>query len=274
MFRADAHFRMGSAHEAEGSPCQDYALSENEMMPFAALSDGCSSSGKTDLGARLWCLTARQLRLFSATASNYSSLIKPMIVDTANRLGLVDADLDATLGLIFLLRNGGIRSLLWGDGVMAARTPRGTEIMTVEWSGNMPGYLSYELSINRCAEFIRQSEALAEGAAPCRVTYTTIKDDGTVDTWRDGYHADVALRGMQANWPPGTEIAAIMSDGVSQVSGLTTQEVVTELLSIGPARQGAFARRRLQAALKKFAKDGHKPIDDISFAALVRVDDV
>lgn len=274
MYRADAHFRMGTSHEAEGSPCQDYALAENGTMAWAAVSDGCSTSGHTDIGARLWCLVARQLRLFSPKLTHYSDLMYPMILDTSMRLGLAQTDLDATLGVIFELRDGSIRSFLWGDGVMAARTPRGIEIVQVEWAGNMPGYPSYELDKTRRAEFVTQSTSLADGAAPCVMTCITIDPDGSVDSYRQGYFASEGLLGMQANWPSGTDVAVVLTDGVGQMSGLPMGDVVTELLSIPSARQGAFAKRRLNSALKRWAKDGHRPVDDISIAALVKIDDV
>jgi hypothetical protein len=53
-FTADNYFRIGRAHEMIGLPCQDYAISGIENgVNFIAVSDGCSASADTDIGARL-----------------------------------------------------------------------------------------------------------------------------------------------------------------------------------------------------------------------------
>lgn len=281
MYRADAHFRTGISHETEGSPCQDYALAENGALPFAVISDGCSTSGSTDIGARLWCLAARDCRRYRAakyemTAHDLSSSMIASVTRVSRIVSVHETDLDATLGGVFSREDGRIRGILFGDGVFATLSPRGIEINEIEWVGNMPGYPSYLLSDIRHRVFVEQSELLAHDEAewPCKVSKIRYVMGESFDRIVDGYSASGGLNGIQINWPYDTEIAAIMSDGAAQVSGLDLQTVVTELLSFGPARQGAFAKRRLNAALKKFAKDGHRPIDDISIAVLARVDDV
>ena len=54
MSHADAAFTIGKTHAV----CQDYALAQNasDTSPLRAtwLSDGCSSSPHTDIGARFW----------------------------------------------------------------------------------------------------------------------------------------------------------------------------------------------------------------------------
>lgn len=260
MYRADAHFRTGLAHEAEGSCCQDYALADNGRLPFAVVSDGCSTSGRTDIGSRLWCLAAADILPWSG---GYINTLRKQAFRHGDLLGLSDIDLDATLGFVKVEDSGSIVGTLVGDGVLAAKTPEGLEIVLIEWAGNMPGYPSYR--DQRRVAFVDQSEALS--ALSCTVTVIegpALRSEGL--SARDG------LEGVNVRWPAGTEVAAVMSDGVGQVSGLDLPEVVAELLSFGPARQGAFARRRLNAALKRWAKDDHRPVDDISIAALVRVD--
>lgn len=266
MYRADAHFRMGTSHEAEGSCCQDYALAENGRLPFAVVSDGCSTSGRTDIGARLWCLAARDTLSWSFT------LDPPRIraLQFRDTVGVDIEDMDATLGFVKANEDGSMTTLLAGDGVMAARTPTETEIVVVEWAGNMPGYPSYHGERKRL--FIEQSTALAK--LPYRFTRFAVPDGSHTGVVVDGGEcsAEQGLKGISVKWAAHTEIAAVMSDGVGQVSGLDLQTVVTELLAFGPAREGAFARRRLNGALKRWAKDGHRPVDDISIAALVKVD--
>jgi hypothetical protein len=273
MFRADAHFRMGTSHEAEGSPCQDYSLADNGLLPFAVVSDGCSTSGRTDIGSRLWCLSAMQMRRYRTPkyemdARSLLSSSMGVVMDARRTFNLRDADLDATLGGVFARADGRVRGILFGDGVFAAKTPEGTEITVIEWAGNMPGYPSYLLSQERRRMFIEQSDLLAADSVwPCLMTHTSA---GIISSYI--FSADDGLNGIELTFPVDTEIAAVMTDGVGQISDLDLQTVVTELLSFSPAREGHFAKRRLNMALKRWAKDGHRPVDDISIAALVRVD--
>lgn len=279
MWHADAHFRMGTSHEAEGSPCQDYAVADNGAMPFAIVSDGCSTSGRTDIGSRLWCLAALDFRRYRTphwdpVPSDLISSSITALKKVRREIGVRDTDLDATLGAVFTRHDGRLRGLLFGDGVLAVKAPDWIEINVVEWAGNMPGYPSYLMTAEKYAAFIEQSRAFAgEDAWPCVVTTIRLGIDGTrQSTSATGYSASGGLYGIGMVWDADTEIAMVMTDGVGQVSGLDLPTVVTELLSFGPARQGAFAKRKLNGALKRWAKDGHRPVDDISIAALVRAD--
>jgi Protein phosphatase 2C len=274
MYRADAHFRIGTSHEAEHSPCQDYALAVNEERPFAVVSDGCSTSGLTDIGARVWALAARR-----AVAPFWhhpsSSRIVTQVLSGMFALGLNIEDMDATLGVVAQSDGGDLVGTIWGDGVIAARTTAGLDITTVTWAGNMPGYPSYLINVPRCEEFTRQSNIAAGGSdRPCRVTRTVIRPDGSTLPFSDTtttMSVPLGLCGITVAQPAETEIVAVLTDGAAQIPGIDLFSVVDELLTVGPAREGFFMRRRLNAVLKKFAKSGARPTDDISIAALVRV---
>ena len=56
---ADCAFHIGSQHLRNGLPCQDYAIAGDlPDRAYAVVSDGCSSGGRTDVGARLISLAA------------------------------------------------------------------------------------------------------------------------------------------------------------------------------------------------------------------------
>ena len=252
MWRADAHFRMGSSHAAEGSPCQDYALARDG---FAVVSDGCSTSGRTDVGARVWGFAAAA-NLTLAETVDRARLSK-------GALGLSMPDMDATLGVVTP-----VYGMLFGDGTLAAHGLFGDLIVTVEWAGNMPGYPSYWLDNRRLAEFVDQSNLAAGGISPCRVTRY---ENGTKRVY--GYSAVHALCGITVEWPEGADVVAAFTDGASQIGGVEPLDAVRDLLSIGSAREGAFAHRRLNGAIKRWAKSGSAPVDDIAMAALSWVPD-
>lgn len=271
MYRADAHFRIGTSHEAGHSPCQDYALARNGASPLAVVSDGCSTSGRTDIGARVWALAAREGLSWFTAEKNRQEIIHRAAV-SMRTLGLDIEDMDATLGYVAEVDPGYAVGFIVGDGILAARTAAGLDVTVIEWAGNMPGYPSYLLDGKRLAMFREQSHAAAgTGASPCRVTRTLFREDGSVvSTSVESLSATRGLMGIAMKWED-AEIAAALTDGAAQIPGVDLFTVANELLTIGSAREGFFIRRRLNAALKKFAKSGGRPADDISIAALVRV---
>jgi hypothetical protein len=120
-------------------------------------------------------------------------------------------------------------------------------------------------------EFIRQSEeiAKAEGVAPWQAEHILVSDAGVLMIDVQSRDAAGGLAGFGIDWPPGTDVALIMTDGVEQVGTASIIDVVTQLAAIKSAREGTFIKRRIHRALNDFAKQGNRPVDDISVAALV-----
>lgn len=56
MTLVDSFLRTATIKEI----CQDYILSGTDPFPYVIISDGCSSSKKSDVGARLLCYIARK----------------------------------------------------------------------------------------------------------------------------------------------------------------------------------------------------------------------
>jgi hypothetical protein len=295
---ADAHFRMGTGHNAEGSPCQDFATFGNVGgVPYAVVSDGCSSGGRTDLGARLLAMTAARTIADGLKAPQRASwgdgddewsnspmadrkLLVEQVIAKVLAIGdltdLRQSDMEATLGVVHALPGGRTRAALFGDGLVVARRLNGSmDVHTVDWAGNMPGYPWYMRSDQARKVFVDQSEALARDGnrAACIVTHHRIDASGVVVGMRlDEYAADKGLDGFQFTYEVPAEIdsLAVMTDGALQVSGLGWQEVVSALASFGPARAGEFVRRRMTRGLALLAKENHRPVDDIAVAAIAR----
>jgi len=58
---ADHHYEIGSSHVA----CEDYAMSgTQEGLTYAILSDGCSASKDSDVGARILCHLAKSALMY------------------------------------------------------------------------------------------------------------------------------------------------------------------------------------------------------------------
>jgi len=57
-FATDSYFHIGKIHLNNGKPCQDYALSDVfDDAALVIISDGCSTGGHTDVGARMLALS-------------------------------------------------------------------------------------------------------------------------------------------------------------------------------------------------------------------------
>jgi hypothetical protein len=278
LVHADAHFRMGGAHEREGSPCQDYATSGTTLsgLPFAVVSDGCSSSGRTDLGARLLALSTARL-LGMAQEVPDIDLLRRSVLSHARQVGLMlalrTADMEATLGVVAATQETGAVAMLFGDGVVAARTKDGFDVRIVEWAANMPGYPWYLASAAQTELFVEQSDAaaLAEGRPACRVQSWLLDAEGqAVQTGERAMDARAGLQGVAFEWgeDSGLDSVAVMTDGALQVYGMQWPQTVLQMACFKTAREGAFVRRRMSRALAEMAKAGCRPADDVALAAV------
>lgn len=278
-YGADAHFRQGSAHELEGTPCQDWAMAggADGMSPFAVLSDGCSTSGMTDVGARLLSLGAA--RAFRSGASpREPSGFRDQSLRAAEAaaafLGLAPADLDATLGFV-AADDAGATAMLFGDGAIVWRGgPGGLQALIVDWVGGMPGYPAYLSGpAARLQCFLDESERLSNslGRPPCLVERLSLDAAGRVVSQSiEGMSARAGLDGIGVRWvaQEAPDVVAVMTDGVHQVTGVARDEVLGELTAIKAARAGAFATRRMSRALDGWLRRGSRPTDDLAIAAL------
>jgi hypothetical protein len=284
FIHADAAFRGGVWHADEGLPGQDYAMAFSSPLPFAVIADGCSQSGGSDVGARIIALAAaRQLR--GRFASCRMDRLRARILAAASQarrvLDIGPEALDATLGVVQSAEDGGVRTMLFGDGVIAARHRDGIDVTIMDWAGNMPGYLSYLLAPDRLAAFLIASESAArdEGRAACRITRLRIAPDGTCGpATQRGLDAAAGLRGIEIVWPgeadnPDTappDIVAVLSDGVLQIQGVGWADALTEIMDVKAAREGRFVARRMARALGRFARQGGRLGDDLAMGAVAR----
>jgi hypothetical protein len=274
LVHADACFRIGASHLGDGLPCQDYAVAEAAaVLPFAVVSDGCSSSGRTDVGSRLVALAAAVELRAAAEAVDRAAFIRAVAgraMEAARVLGASLFDMDATLAAAQATPGGGAAALLFGDGVVAARFPDRLEVVETDWAGNMPGYPLYAADPERMSAFLAQSEAAAarDGRPPCSVRRWRLVGGAAEAVSEEGLSASEGLSGVAARWSETPDVVAVMSDGASQVSGADRFEVVSALTAVKSARTGAFVTRRVNRALAELARAGSLPVDDLSIAAL------
>ncbi len=251
-YAVDDFVKTGAGHRI----CQDYVLSGPLPVPHVILSDGCSGSPHTDVGARLLA--------HAASASLDEASGPPRAADpgdlgdriirrasaAADALGLPPTALDATL-MIALAVDGWVHVHLFGDGTVVRAAPAAAPtLFTVEYDRSAPCYLSYR------------------------------RDPERLRTYREaGIGKRLNGRPMAAEAPvrlarPAEEGATVMiaSDGIDSFLHQQGERVEASLLAAAftafKNRKGAFLERRIKRAVRDLEKRGGRHFDDLSAGAI------
>ncbi len=266
----DAFFTMGKTHTV----CQDYAVAgeTREGLAYAIVADGCSSSPRTDFGARFLATVAqRQIHKEEATPNG---LVLAHQADAVRKLlDLPQSCLDATLLMAVWPQDGDLEITMHGDGAVAVLYDIGVLWWTLSFDKGAPAYLTYELNRDRKEVYTRESD----NAARKRHMRTPERD------YVICHHGDYdSLHGsMSGTYPGNAKGVVLFSDGVESFqnfgNGLVAvdpQEVVDEVLAF-KGLKGEFLTRRCKKFLSKFcAANGWQHADDFSCAAIMRPQDV
>jgi len=151
----DVYYEIGSSHRV----CEDYTLSGIfEDMAYTIVSDGCSSSKHSDLGARLLTHVAKGVLYYlknrnyinsQEVTSIFQELVIKKCLEVKHTLGLPINVFDATL-LISVVFDNNIWCVGWGDGyfIFVDKDDHKIVIETIYESG-APYYLSHEMSLEK-----------------------------------------------------------------------------------------------------------------------------
>jgi hypothetical protein len=191
---ADSYYEIGSSHVA----CEDYALSgTKDGLSWAIVSDGCSSSKHTDVGARILAHTAKDvlLRMYvlkrltdkrfmedGGIESEFYDMVLERALAARASLRLDYDVFDATLLTAFAVRHPGEPDPVWGafaigDGSVVVRHASGFHDVRLSYQSNAPYYISYRM----CKE---KDEGYRQSFGPDRrlvVTQTYHGDDGVTE---------------------------------------------------------------------------------------------
>lgn len=164
---ADSYYEIGHSHEY----CQDYAIAETyKNSAYAIVSDGCSGSRSkiTDIGARLYCLAARDALRFILDnfqhfeAKSFKLLLESLVIkklkEMKEYLKLSEDDFDGTL-LIAVYGIDTVPTLIaWGDGSFIVTYKDGLKkIINISYEPNMPCYLSYSLDQRKQEAYLKEN---------------------------------------------------------------------------------------------------------------------
>src|SRR5262245_31136526 len=162
---ADCAFIIGSTH----SICQDYAVAVPEFNsngvevgPYVALSDGCSSSPDTDVGARLLTCATRQIFNGAVEVTELHKESAQLALRWAELLGLPIQSVDATLLTVHLDRDDLIIGCS-GDGVVVLETREGRlDVYAISSPSGYPFYPCYAHQPERLDELIARGRTYKE----------------------------------------------------------------------------------------------------------------
>jgi hypothetical protein len=273
---ADSAFHIGSTHAV----CQDYAAAGTSAaaaqpdgtaapyLPYAVLSDGCSSSPDTDMGARLLVKAAERLLRESgaASASGLAALhaeAARLALSWAGLLGLEPRAVDATL-LTAHLNGDELLVGCSGDGVVCLQTTDGA--LDVYGVGYPSGYPVYPAYAHQPARLRGLADAGRAGKEVTRLRAPSLEGRlRRVDVSRGD-----ALTEVFAFDAAAYRFASLLSDGVhsfTHAKDIPLESVLPDLVSFKNTR-GAFVGRRMKMFLKDCQRKGWRHADDLSLAAL------
>jgi hypothetical protein len=161
MANSDCAFYLGSTHEV----CEDYGVAGEAVLPgsgeasdYAIISDGCSSSKDSDIGARLIVKAAECLMIGNALSNpgELHSTAAAIALEQARMIGLDRTAVDATLITVQTFDTRFVAAIT-GDGVIGyKRRGESLAFRAVSFPSGYPFYPSYIHQIDRVCEQLRK----------------------------------------------------------------------------------------------------------------------
>ncbi|MBF0100180.1 MAG: protein phosphatase 2C domain-containing protein, partial [Desulfobacterales bacterium] len=226
-------------------------------VTYGILSDGCSSSEQTDVGARILAhlasayLIRHQDNLESIAYEPMGKTIIESAGQIAELMNLPKTALDATLIIAYEL-NRQIYIYVYGDGcILYKKSDQPLSITTISFLKNAPYYLSYQLDQARNQSYL-----------DCQLTKQVGDQIVAVHT------------PVQFIFPMEQDAAVmISSDGIESFidnygNKIHVNEAASEFMSFKNVK-GSFVKRRIKRAIRDYEKSGRVHYDDISLAAFL-----
>lgn len=232
--------------------------------PYVILSDGCSSSPDTDIGARLLVKAAE--KLLSEQSSDDAEVLHNeaarLALDWAALIGLPAQAIDATLMTVQVIGEHLIIACS-GDGVVLLESQTGTlELFTISSPSGYPFYPCYAHQPERLAELVANGRTTKEIKHLDRgVTLSDSLTDVFRFKARDYKYAAVASDGIDSFFH--TQRSATGK----RVETVSLLEVLAEFWSFKNSH-GAFVERRLNRFTKDVQANGWQHRDDLSIGVI------
>lgn len=261
----DSAVLTGTHHSATARPCQDYGLAHcDENGAWVVVSDGCSSGGDTDLGARILARAVHQV------LSEQSALVQTAWLEEnvcAKAAGALDShrvsDLLATL-VVAQVRDGTVRVSFFGDGVAVLRHTDGTLTrVQVTYSDNAPGYLAYTFAPGLAQAWQAQYPGQQR---TCRIQKLSAQGDVLE---QQVIQAEACLTGLSLNWDIQADAIGcvlVATDGLD-TAGTAPEKAAAQVADI-KGSVGEFLKRRMGKLARLWGKQNGFPDDDLAVSAV------
>lgn len=234
--------------------CEDYIRHGSDPLPYVVLSDGCSSSEHTDIGARI--LVNQSIRYLNTglPINDLSGVIGSTSQIINNALGLKKESLYGTLMFLYY-DNDSITVKSFGDGnIILINDQNDIEIYNLAYVSkneekvsliNAPFYLCYGLDKDKLTYERNFPNSFLRIQAYC--------NDTLISTQYCNYMYPFYMPILK-----GYKAAFITSDGIESF-GNNFLEVIKDITDFKNTK-GEFLKRRMKRVIKKHGKH----YDDIS----------
>lgn len=281
---SDAAVIPGTRHARVGEPAQDFAMHRDlHTVAWGIVSDGCSSAGRTDLGARLWALALDDLWRQRVTepgwmATTHSARARLDVLRSiapALPRGAVDNDLQATLAMAVGSRDEAF-GWIAGDGALLALYADGhIELVEHRFTANLPAYPVYLTTPEATARFIEWSRQRQQVLEVHRTRFhlfgsvlssevTTVPIDETLSFACLRHDFDLARRVEGA---PALSALFAVTDGIASRPRTEVSATLSDLCTFHNLT-GSFLRRRVGWLSGQWATQRTLPQDDLSVAGV------
>lgn len=283
---ADSAFVIGATHTV----CQDYVVCGNgstgqqvantqpvPATPYVVLSDGCSSSPDTDIGARLLVKAAETVFL-DTSGPSADELVK-LHRESARRAlawaalaGLRPQAVDATL-LTLHLKGDELIAGCSGDGVIVLQSlAGGLDVYAISYPSGYPLYPGYAHQPAR----LRAVEERGGFSKEVKHFSCASFEDPVLLRETSSSASPTEVLAVRAS---DYRLAVVLSDGISsfcttrqtntskRVEPIRLEEIIKELVSFKSLR-GSFVLRRVNRVLKEYMAKGWRHMDDLAVGAL------
>lgn len=265
LMNLDSHAIKGNSHDV----LQDATLHfETEKYAGIIVSDGCSSSPKSEIGANLLPALFKESFLESRCFEEspqvqdviLKSALRNKILEIIRHTGFDLSVFDATLVSPVIDKTTMMGTcFVWGDGyVVLTDRDKEQEIFEFNYSRNAPYYFGYELDSERKADY---HKLFGDGKAIMKV-----KSGGTFDV-EQLYSFHIQAFDLVN--------VSIFSDGIltfyrdcNGINQLIPVETVIKDLTSFKGYTGEFVKRRVLRYLRDAEKQGIKHWDDISMGCI------
>lgn len=294
LLHTDSHYLIGSSH----SVCEDYAIDgsfdfSKKTVSFGIVSDGCSQSSDSDVGARVvaWFMKRHFTRLLTCDPFWYEDIfVNPEIGSFNGNLDLSVVEMSFGKNYaIFPESNDFLDATAWlaavcdgrafvfgtGDGALVVKRKSGTTIYCVTYESSAPFYLNYRLNKKREENYLKTFGGVYI------LSTISIKADGTKSVIHKEcpYNQPFMFKFADSEDDP-IQTISVCSDGFKTYLGVSDDVLlgslewaVTRMIDY-PTVEGVFVERSMRFLERQDFKKQIHHLDDISMASIAFVPEV